>query len=360
MRDLSTWLRTPIVGYLAAFLLVGALLMIEKIDQAIPQVPLFIGTPFTILSIFIALVWGTGPALVALGLGLLIVTDFIAPSLLTANILRDVIIVGPFILLQCIAILTVIHLERSYRKLRQVHQQLERVSSLKDTVLTQAAHELKTPLTTILGRTQLLLSRVDKYGETPENWATLQRYLQVVEARALHLSALIDSLIDLSRAHTEAMPSQFGLCDLENLCRDAIENQQILVDRPIEVSLPTHPLLLLVDEKRFSQVLANVLNNAVKYSPKDTPITVRVYVDGKYMILEAHNECPTLTPEELEHLFDPFYRTSDAQRSSIAGWGLGLTISKEIVEQHGGQIWASSKENGITFSIKLPLPPKQM
>jgi signal transduction histidine kinase len=354
-NEKSSWFRSPAMGYLASVLLVCALLLIEKIDEHIPQVSLFIGAPFCLLSILVALVWGTGPALVALVFGLIVVFDFISPGLVNTDLLRDIAILGPFILLQIVAIATVVWLERSRRELQQSNQQLEQATALKDYVLMRAAHELKTPLTTILGRTQLLSSRIDKSGETPENWAAFQKYLSVVEARALHLRELIDSLFDLSRVRAEENPLQQPPCDLERLCRDVIEDQQTLSGRMIELTFPPHPLLISADEKRLMQVLANLLNNAVKYSPEDTVIKVQAQTDANSIIVQVYNECPALSKEQVEHLFDPFYRTPAVEYSSIPGWGLGLTVSKEIVERHRGQIWVeSSRENGITFFVKLP------
>jgi signal transduction histidine kinase len=103
-------------------------------------------------------------------------------------------------------------------------------------------------------------------------------------------------------------------------------------------------------------VLVNLVNNAVKYSPENTTIHVRVRPEHAHLILEVHNEGTALSPVQLEQIFEPFYRTLDAESSPMKGWGLGLAISKEIVERHGGQIWAESAEGkGITFFVKLPI-----
>ena len=100
----------------------------------------------------------------------------------------------------------------------------------------------------------------------------------------------------------------------------------------------------------------NLVNNAVKYSPDNTTIRVRVRPEHAHLILEIHNEGTALSPVQLEQIFEPFYRTLDAESSPMKGWGLGLSISKEIVERHRGQIWAESAEGkGITFFVKLPI-----
>lgn len=363
-------LRSPALGYLAAFAFVGGLVGIEKLDRYIPQAPIFIGAPFGLAAILVALIWGIGPALVALALGLFVITDFIAPGLFTPDILRDSTIIGPFIILEMVAIGIVIGLERArkallrahqelesaHEKVLQSHKQLEQANALKDYVLTRAAHELRTPLTTILGRTQLLTSRLEKSGETQENWASVEKYVNVIEVRALHLRALIDSLFELSRAQDEALPSPLPLCDLKSLCLDVVEQQQVQTGRVIKLDFPRSSVELPGDDKRLSQALTNILENAAKYSEGNTPISLHVSVDDKDVTLRIHNECPALDPEHIEQLFQPFYRTPGVEYSSIQGWGLGLTISKEIIERHCGQIWAeSSIGKGLSVFVKLPL-----
>ncbi len=208
----------------------------------------------------------------------------------------------------------------------------------------------------ILGQTQMALRRLNRSGETPENWSVLRQYLGIVEAHALNLRMLIEDLFDLSSVRTGQFPLRLTQCDLGSLCRDVIKDQQACSDRSIELDLPSEPLLLQADEKRLVQVLVNLVNNAVKYSPENTTIRVRVRPEHAHLILEVHNEGTALSPVQLERIFEPFYRTLDAESSPMKGWGLGLAISKEIVERHRGQIWAESAEGkGITFFVKLPI-----
>lgn len=358
------------LGYIAAFIFVGGLLAVEKLDPYVSQIPLFIGAPFGLVAILIALIWGIGPAVVALALGLVVLATFIQPGLFTGDFLRDGLIVAPFLILEGVAIAAVLRLERERRAVLQAHQeleheheqalqshkQLERASALKDYVLTRAAHELRTPLTTILGRTQLLTSRLEKSGETPENWAAVEKYVGLVEVRALHLRSLIDSLFELSRVHNEELSTPLPLCDLQSLCCDAIEELQTQTGRVIRLDFPPNAITLPADDKRLFQALANVLGNAIKYSEANTPIDVHVNSDSTSVTLQIHNECPALDQAQLEQLFLPFYRVPAVEYSAIPGWGLGLPTSKEIVERHKGQIWAeSSNGNGLSVFIKLPM-----
>ena len=100
----------------------------------------------------------------------------------------------------------------------------------------------------------------------------------------------------------------------------------------------------------------NLLSNAVQYSQENSSILVRVYPENNTLLLQVHNDGPALSREQLERLFDPFYRDPSVERAALPGWGLGLTISKKFVERHGGHIWAeSSPGNGVTFFVRLPV-----
>jgi len=372
-----SWLRSAWFGYVASLLLVGAVVRLDMMYDYISSTSIFDAAPFGLASVVVALLWGLRPALFTIVLGLIAIAIFISPGLLTSDIGKDTAILAPFVVLQILAVATAIRvelgrrrilaaqqmtqayareLETANQRLVQANEQLERANYLKDYVILRSSHELRTPMTTILGRTQLALHRLNRLGETPENWSALRQYLEIIEAHAQNLRILIDDLFDLSSVRSGQFPLRLTQCDLGSLCRDVIQDQQAFSDRSIELELPSDSLLIQADDKRLAQVLVNLVNNAVKYSPEHTTIHVRVRREHAYVILEVHNESKALSQAELEHIFEPFYRTLDAENSPIKGWGLGLTISKEIVERHGGQVWAESSEGkGITFFVKLPI-----
>jgi signal transduction histidine kinase len=371
------WLRSAWFGYVAGLLLVGAMLLLEKIEQLFPEAPIFTSAPFALVSVLVGLIWGLGPALFSIALGLLVIVEILSPDLMTSDVGRDALIVAPFVFLQIVAVATVIRFEAARRRiladrqviqayareleaanqrLVQVNEQLERANYLKDYVITRSSHELRTPITTILGRTQLVLSRLSRLGETPENWAALRRHLETIVVHSQRLRALINDLFDLSSVRSGEVPLRLAPCDFGSLCREVIEDQQALSGRAIELELPADRLLLQADEKRLTQVLVNLVDNAVKYSPEHSVIHVLARAEDAHVIVQVQNEGTVLSPTQLEQLFEPFYRTLDAETSPIKGWGLGLSISKEIVKRHGGQIWAESSEGkGITFFVRFPL-----
>ena len=376
---LLSWLRSAWFGYVAGLLLVGAMVLFDKLyDYISSSISMFDAAPFGLVSIVVALLWGMRPALFAIVIGLVAIAIFItAPGRLTSNIGWDIAIFAPFVALQLVAVGVALRFEAARRRvlaaqqrtqtyaqeleaanqrLVQANEQLERANYLKDYVVLRSSHELRTPMTTILGQTQIALRRLNRSGETSENWSALRQYLGIVEAHALNLRMLIEDLFDLSSVRAGQFPLRLTQCDLGSLCREVIKDQQACSDRSIELELPSEPLLLQADEKRLVQVLVNLVNNAVKYSPENTTIQVRVRPEHAHLILEVHNEGTALSPVQLEQIFEPFYRTLDAESSPVKGWGLGLAISKEIVERHRGQIWAESAEGkGITFFVKLPI-----
>jgi len=374
---LFPWLHSAWFGYVASLLLVGAVLLVEKIYRLFLSTPLFISAPFALVSVLVGLIWGLGPALFSIAIGLFVYLEFFSPGLMTPNVVRDVLMVAPFIFLQIVAVAIAIKFEVARRRLLaaqqvtqeyaraleaanqmlvQANEQLERANYLKDYVIVRSSHELRTPITTILGRTQLVLSRLSRLGETPESWAALRKHLEMIVVHSQRLRALIDDLFDLSSVRSGEVPLRLAPCDIGSLCRAVIEDEQALSGRAIELELPADRLLLQADEKRITQVLVNLVDNAVKYSPEQSTIYVRARAEDAHVIFQVHNEGTALSQAQLEQLFEPFYRTLDAETSPIKGWGLGLSISKEIVKRHGGQIWAESSEGrGITFFVRFSL-----
>jgi signal transduction histidine kinase len=113
--------------------------------------------------------------------------------------------------------------------------------------------------------------------------------------------------------------------------------------------------MLQADCQRLTQVIVNLITNAAKYSSENTVIHVYMTQDPSYVIFTVHNDGPAIPQEHQTRIFEPFYRTPEVEHSSVRGWGLGLSISKEIVERHEGKIWVESSEGkGTTFFVQLP------
>ena len=361
------WWRSPFFGYPVGLLLV----ITTMLASLLVREPHFVWAPFCLMFVIVGFVWGVGPALVTMALGFLAFNFIVVPHyhLLTLNVWHDVTLLGPFVVAQVIIALLAAQNAVKYRRvlvakqeidsyvqeLAAINQQLERANHLKDLFVERAAHELRTPLTILLGETQLAMRHLKKAESTGAGSLVWRSHFEAIEARAQELRALVDALIDLSSFRSGEILLQPGPCDVGDLCRAVIEDQRAFSGRPIAFTFPSDPVILQADCERLSQVVSNVVRNAIQYSRENTVITVCLSAEGPSVMLQVHNEGPALSQEQQAHLFEPFYRTPSAQAMFGEGWGLGLTISKEIVERHGGHIWVESSEGkGVTCFVQLP------
>ncbi|HEU5103530.1 MAG TPA: PAS domain-containing sensor histidine kinase [Roseiflexaceae bacterium] len=224
----------------------------------------------------------------------------------------------------------------------------------RDQFLRIAAHELKTPLTSILGNAQLLQRRLVRSSSLT---ATDMGPLNVIASQANRLNTLIASLFDISQMETGQFSIQRAPLDLT-----AFVQQIVVAMRP---AYPTHvityvrplsPLIVDGDAARLEQALQNLIQNAVKYSPDGQSITVRVERCGETACVAVEDQGMGIPQAAMPHLFDRFYRAPNAESQLVAGLGIGLYVVKEIVTYHGGTIAVASQEGqGSTFTITLPL-----
>lgn len=360
------WWHTPWFGYLMSFLLVA--LSVALVRMLVLRDLHVVWIPFCLVSVLTGFVWGTSPALLATLLGFLAFTLFAIPQddLLTANIWNDVRLLGPFVLAQAaIALLAAQNAVKHRRvlKARQevqayaqdlaaANQELERANQLKDYFISRAAHELRTPLTTILGETQLALRRLHKANSTAP---AFQQSFERVETHAKSLHALIENLIALSSLRSNETFLHYRTCDLGRLCREIVADQCARTGHQVVLQMPAYPLLLQADCDRLSQVVSNLVINAIAYSAEQSTISVNIHEESTHIVLQVHNEGNELSQDQQARLFEPFYRTPSAETIHRDGWGLGLTLSKEIVERHGGHIRVESTPGrGTTFLVEFP------
>jgi signal transduction histidine kinase len=380
------WWRTPLVGYLVCPLLIGVAAIIDLTLQWHGLHLYTTSATFYLAEVVIAWLWGVGPALLGMVLGFLLLDSLIIPpyGVFTFNGWNDMVIYLPFIVTQLLVVLITAQRERAKRRsfvaeqraqtyaqelaetnqalahsnydLEQLNSHLAQVNQLKDYFLSQASHELKTPITTIRGQAQLVLRRLARSPQGVPEQLSLPTHLEKIEEQTRYLQALIEDLLDISSLNSGKISLRLTRCDLAVLCSKVIEDQRALSGRRIELELPAEPLILQADAQRLTQVIINLTSNAVKYSPESSVICISASKASSYLIIAFHNDGPAIPQEQKIHIFEPFYRTPEAARSSIQGSGLGLAISKDIVERHEGQIWVeSSEEKGTTFFVRLPL-----
>lgn len=236
-------------------------------------------------------------------------------------------------------------LETARQALQGEKQRLEKAESVKSQFIAGLSHELRAPLTSIVGYTNLLnqIQQVDQQES---------EYLSSVRSNASHLLALIDNILDQTRLETGQVLLQPANCNIKQLVTD-IRALFFPLTREKELTLEMQtsdnlPALLVVDELRFRQVLINLLNNALKFTQQGF-IRLRLSWQEDRLIFEVTDSGPGITPASLEKIFMPYHREKEARTRQ--GVGLGLAITSQLVELMGGQIKVSSTlGKGSVFS----------
>ncbi len=254
------------------------------------------------------------------------------------------------------------------------NEELARATRLKDEFLANMSHELRTPLNAILGMTEGLQEQV--YG--PINPKQL-RSLQTIERSGFHLLGLINEILDLAKIESGQLELECGPTAIAPLCRSSLAfiKQQALNKRiQIQTQIPQDLPDIWIDERRIRQVLINLLNNAVKFTPEGGNVTLEVTlaVNSAMASLVSDSSPSTqtclriaiidngigITPENITKLFQPFIQVDSALNRQYEGTGLGLALVKRLVELHGGRVSLTSEfGKGSCFTIDLPYPHRE-
>jgi signal transduction histidine kinase len=242
-------------------------------------------------------------------------------------------------------------LERIVQK--RTHELVE-ANATKDKLLKIVSHELKTPLTSLKGMTQLLLRQSKKIDSAE----VVSMGLEDMERSLRRIEVLVNDLLDTSLIETNMFVLHRRRCDLVELCRHLIDEYTAGTGPELTFEIPGEPVEVEVDADRISQVIINLLTNARKYSPKGSPITVTLQQVGYEAIVSVQDIGIGIAADMQDSIFEQFFRVPgvEVQTGSHTGLGLGLYISRKIAERHGGHIDVeSAPENGSTFSVVLPM-----
>jgi two-component system sensor histidine kinase KdpD len=220
----------------------------------------------------------------------------------------------------------------------------------RSTLLSAVSHDLRTPLASITGTAEALL---DERGSLDA--AGRRELLETVRDEAGRLSRLITNLLDLTRLDSGALQPRKELCPLEEIVGSALERMRPeLGGRDVRLDLPAELLLVPVDPVLIEQVLTNLIENALRYSPAGSPLDIAAQVSDGSVAVSVADRGPGIPAGEEEHLFERFYRLEDGARADATG--LGLTICRAIVRAHGGDIRAENRPGGGSrFRFTLPL-----
>jgi len=230
----------------------------------------------------------------------------------------------------------------------------EKIEQERRDFVSNVSHELRTPLTTLNSYTETLIEGAWKDEELAP------KFLRVIQEETGRMIRMVNSLLQLSRVDSKELQLNRETVDFTTLFHDVIdrfemnlkEEQQIVFDRKIA----DESYYVWADRDRLTQVLDNIISNAIKYSPNGGTITFKLKKRYRQIVISVKDEGIGIEYEQLDKIFDRFYRVDKARTRELGGTGLGLAITRELVEAHYGQIWANSKEGeGTTIYFTLPL-----
>ena len=236
---------------------------------------------------------------------------------------------------------------------RQANSNLEKLDQTKSEFLSIVSHEFRTALTGIQGFSELIR---DGGLESDE----VKAYGGYIFNDADRVNRLISDMLDLDRMESGRMSMRSGDVDINDVLMEAISRAAPSATT-VEFKSDLEPRLPIVagDRDRLIQVVSNIVNNAVKYSPDGGTVTLASRVEGRFALISVTDTGIGIPPDEIGHVFERFRRVRSGAAQSIPGTGLGLTIVKQIVEMHGGKIWVESAVgHGSSFHFTLPLAPE--
>lgn len=237
----------------------------------------------------------------------------------------------------------------------------ERIEEERKEFVSNVSHELRTPLTSMRSYIEALSDGAWQDEELAP------RFLEVTRGETDRMIRMIQDLLHLSRIDSGRSQLEFEVVDIRELLNHVLNRFEMLTDSEeytektyvFKRDIINQTVFAEIDPDRFTQVLDNLINNAIKYSPDGGQITSRLTLRGdNKLLISISDQGLGIPKEDLNKIFTRFYRVDKARSRAMGGSGLGLAISKEVVEQHKGNIWAKSQEGkGTTFFITLPIVP---
>lgn len=230
---------------------------------------------------------------------------------------------------------------------------LEKSEEQRQDFVANISHELKTPMTTIGGYVDGILD-----GTLPPE--RHRHYMQLVSNETKRLSRLVHSMLEISRLQNqEGIPeerkSRFDVSECAGLVLITFEQKILNKKLNVQVDMPEHPVYTHACQDSITQVIYNLMDNAVKFCPEGGDLELKIRLSSAKIFVSIANSGPTIPPEELPFLFDRFHKTDKSRSQNRDGWGLGLYIVKTLVCGHGEDISVSSRDDRTQFTFTLPL-----
>jgi len=244
-------------------------------------------------------------------------------------------------------------LEQLSRRLELTNQELSRLNSMKSKFLSMVVHDLRTPLTTIQGFSQILARGMD-----PRR----REFVQHIQTATERMNSLMSDLTDLAVIEAGRLKMSMQPFDFCAMVRELLAGSALVArEKGVELSVAEMPESVWVvgDRLRLSQVLQNLVNNAVKFTPAGGKVWVRMRVEADRLLVQVRDTGPGIHPSERKAIFEKFYQSAHLKDEKVKrqGWGLGLSIASEVVGAHRGTIGVESPGlgKGATFYFKIPL-----
>lgn len=261
-------------------------------------------------------------------------------------------------LLEGFANLSALAIERAtFAEKAAQSETLRNTEKLQTALLNSISHELRTPLASITG---VLTSLGDSEKSVSDHKLDPATRLELVDSateQAQRLNRLVENLLDMTRLEAGALRLNREPGDMQELIGTVLgQTPDRFCGHPLKFDMPDEIPLVMMDNSLVAQVLSNLLDNACKYSPGGSPIEIAVRPFENRIEVSIRDHGIGVPPQDLERIFDKFYRVQ--RQENVAGTGLGLSICKGIIEAHGGKIWAeNAPDQGVAFSFSLPLTP---
>ena len=254
----------------------------------------------------------------------------------------------------------------SYVETRERKEEMSRLyvaaqqgSEAKTRFLHMAAHELRTPITVVTGYLSMLTDGT--LGAVPNGW---KMSLEILSAKARELNSIVADLLEASRIEANALPRSHDQLDLRAVVQDASERgkpRAKLLGGEIRATLPDAPVLVEADSKQLGRILDNLINNGLSYTTGPPRLTISLSSDGVGAVVRVADNGAGIPASDRERVFERFQRTNDPAFRDVSGTGLGLFISRQLAEGHGGSlaIESSTPDDGTVFALALPMLPAQ-
>lgn len=227
-----------------------------------------------------------------------------------------------------------------------------RIEQTKDELITNVSHDIRTPLTSIIGYLGLIEEK--KYANEEE----LLKYTHIAYLKAKQMTVLVDDLFEYTKVRQSNTPLSIITFDMQQLLAQLVIEYELEAEQKdiqIEFKPSTEPLIMEGDTEKLVRVFDNLLSNALKYGNNGKKILITTDVIGDDVVIRVKNDGQAIPQDALDHLFDRFYRVEESRSQQTGGTGLGLAIAQNIVGLHGGHIDATSDKKWTTFIINLPL-----